>query len=88
MNPAGSRGKDWGWNLVPAFNSGIHGLALDEGIPLVDVNAAFGGNLTLLGDDGLHPTAAGYQVIAGAFADAIRNNLEVKPPVTSTFRRR
>jgi lysophospholipase L1-like esterase len=88
MNPAGSRGQDWGWNLVPAFNSGIRGLALDESIPLVDVNAAFNGNLTLLGADGLHPTAAGYQVIAGAFADAIRNNLEIKAPSASILRRR
>jgi lysophospholipase L1-like esterase len=88
MNPAGSRGQDWGWNLVPAFNSGIRGLALDEGIPLVDVNAAFGGNLTLLGADGLHPTAAGYQVIAGAFADAIKSNLEIKTSPALSIRRR
>ena len=29
------------------------------------------GNLSLLGDDGLHPSAAGYQVMSEEFMDAI-----------------
>jgi lysophospholipase L1-like esterase len=30
----------------------------------------------LIGEDGLHPSAAGYQRIADTFFDAIRKNLE------------
>jgi lysophospholipase L1-like esterase len=93
INPAGSRGKDWGANMVPDFNAGVRGIAQGEGVPLVDVNAAFNGNLSLLGSDGLHPTPEGYRVVAGAFADTIKNTLEIppasKPPTLSPlFRRR
>ena len=94
INPAGSRGKDWGADMVPDFNTGIRGIALGESVPLVDVHAAFNGNLALLGPDGLHPTAEGYRVVAGAFADAIANALEIPPAPKATatlrspFRRR
>jgi lysophospholipase L1-like esterase len=94
MNPAGSRGKDWGADMVPDFNTGIRGIAQGEGVPLVDVNAAFNGNLSLLGSDGLHPTAEGYRVVAGAFADTIRSALEIPSAAKATstvsapFRRR
>ena len=76
MNPAGRRGG--GAMLVPSLNDRIYQVGAAENLAIVDVYAAFNGNLTLLGDDGLHPNAAGYQVIAKAFADAIRNSLEVK----------
>jgi lysophospholipase L1-like esterase len=94
INPAGSRGKDWGADMVPNFNTGIRGIAEGEGVPLADVNRAFNGNLSLLGSDGLHPTAEGYRVVAGAFADAIKNALEIPSAskatstVSSPFRRR
>jgi lysophospholipase L1-like esterase len=89
IDPTGSRGKDWGSTYVSTFNTGVRGIALGENVPLVDVNAAFNGNLSLLGSDGLHPTVQGYTVIANAFADAIKSALEVKPTFTTTsFRRR
>ena len=46
-------------------------------------------NLTLLGDDGLHPNANGYAVIASAFFDALKTAFEAKTsaPVLG-FRRR
>ena len=51
---------------------------------LVDVAAAFGGdgpldNSSLLNTDGLHPTEAGYQVIAGAFFEKLQATLERTP---------
>jgi hypothetical protein len=45
------------------------------------VYAAFNGDLTLLGPDGLHPTAGGYQTIANAFFNTIKTTLEI--PATS-----
>ena len=88
MNPAGRRGS--GAMLVPSLNDRIYQIGAAENLTVVDVYAAFNGNLSLLGSDGLHPTAAGYQVIAKAFADAISNSLEVKTAtlVPSLRRRR
>lgn len=86
MNPAGVRAG--GAAVVPDFNIGVKGIAQAESVPLVDVNAAFNNNFSLIGADGLHPTAAGYTVIASAFADAIKNNLELKTSVVTTLRRR
>jgi len=86
MNPAGRRGA--GAMLVPSLNDRIYQLGAAGNTPIVDVYAAFNGNLTLLGDDGLHPNAAGYQVIAKAFADAIRNSLEAKAAIVPSIRRR
>jgi len=74
--------------LVPSLNDRIYQLGAAGNTPIVDVYAAFNGNLTLLGDDGLHPNAAGYQVIAKAFADAIRNSLEAKAAIVPSIRRR
>jgi lysophospholipase L1-like esterase len=71
--------------LVPSYNDGIRGIAATEGATLVDVFNAFGGDVTtLIGPDGLHPTAAGYQVIATAFFNAIRATLEEAPPPSLT----
>ena len=53
-----------------------------EGVRLVDVFAAFHGDVTtLIGPDGLHPTAEGYRVMARAFFDSIKAALEI--PATS-----
>lgn len=79
MNPAGCRGRR-GYATVSALNAAIAQLAQSEGVSLVDVNAAFAGNLSLLSTDGLHPTAAGFETIATAFFQAIRNSLEAAAP--------
>jgi lysophospholipase L1-like esterase len=86
MNPAGRRGS--GAARVTQLNDRIHQIAGIETVPLVDVYAAFNGNLTLLGDDGLHPNADGYAVIAGAFFDVIASTFEVKTAAVLSFRRR
>jgi lysophospholipase L1-like esterase len=44
---------------------------------LVDLYEAFNGETgILIGEDGLHPSAAGYQKIAEAFVAAIKRYLE------------
>lgn len=70
---------------VPAFNDGIRYIADQEAITLVDVFEAFhGDNTTLIDFDGLHPTPAGYQVIANTFFKAIKQDLQESSP--SSFR--
>lgn len=76
QNPLGSNGR--GAPIVSSLNAKIVSLAARQPLILVDVNAAFGGNLTLIGADGLHPTDAGHQVIAQAFYDRIVARLEIQ----------
>ena len=46
---------------------------------------AFNGDVTtLIGPDGLHPTAAGYQVIATTFFNVIKASLEAPAATTLT----
>ena len=84
MNPAGSRGQTFGWELVAGFNDRVASVAANEQVPLVDVNKAFGGNLGLLGSDGVHPTAEGYQKIADSFFAAIKGTLETRTSSTAS----
>jgi lysophospholipase L1-like esterase len=56
---------------VTSLNAKIVTLAVNRQLTLVDVYAAFNGDLSLIGADGLHPTDAGYQVVAQAFYDRI-----------------
>jgi lysophospholipase L1-like esterase len=84
QNPAGfdpDRGIEAA--LVPPFNDQVRGLAAVKGVQLVDVYKAFGGDLTLIGNDGLHPTAAGYHVIADTFFASIKQTLELAPATLS-----
>jgi len=67
---------------VGPFNDRVRDLAASKGVPLVDVYQAFNGQLSLLGSDGLHPTEAGYRLIAETFFAAIKQNLEA--PVGTT----
>lgn len=68
-------------SLAAAFNLG----------PVVDLHAALSADPTLIGTDGLHPTAAGYQRMADTFFPAIVSRYDVTPlpqpvpaPLTST----
>lgn len=79
MNPAGPRGR-LGYATVAPLNTALRGLASSESVTLVDVNAAFAGDLSLIGSDGLHPNANGFERIATAFFDAIKATLETSAP--------
>jgi lysophospholipase L1-like esterase len=68
--------------LINEFNSGIRSLAGRQEVLFVDVHAAFAGDLSLIGPDGLHPTAAGYQRMAQAVFDVLRANFERAPAPT------
>ncbi len=74
---AGIRGSLAAASIVP-INSQVRALASQKGVLLVDVYAAMvGQELALIGDDGLHPTVAGYKRIADTFMSALRSAFEV-----------
>jgi lysophospholipase L1-like esterase len=58
--------------LIDALNERIRQLASTEGAVLVDIAAAFNGDLSLISADGLHPTQAGYDRIADTFFAVLR----------------
>ena len=65
--------------IAPA-NEGLRAMAAAEGAVLVDLYQAFEGQLaTLIGEDGLHPSNAGYEKIAETFFHAIQWHMEVPP---------
>lgn len=70
-------------DLISPTNDQIRGLAAAEGAELVDLHEALNGSVdVLIGFDGLHPTEAGYGVIAKTFLAAIQRKLENPPPPT------
>jgi lysophospholipase L1-like esterase len=64
---------------VEPLNGRLQSMAATRGAVFVDVYAAWGNRPGLMGADGIHPTEAGYEVIARAFFEAIRRTLE--PPL-------
>lgn len=69
-------------SLVPALNSGIRSIAAGrQNVFVVDLYAEFGTAGSFLGQDGLHPTPAGYAKMAETFARAIKDAF----PVRGTF---
>ena len=89
MNPAGCCPLDraLGAALVAPFDDQIRTFAASKNVPLADVYNAFNGDLTLIGPDGLHPTADGYHLIAQTFFKTIQVNLEVAPATATTSHR-
>jgi lysophospholipase L1-like esterase len=77
QRPGGS--KAWSASLVGRYNERLRAVALAKGAEFVDIAAGFGGDLSLLGSDGLHPTEAGYERIAQTFYDRIVAVYEQKP---------
>lgn len=73
-------------DLITPTNDQIRAMAAAEHLDLIDLNALFSGHLdTLLGQDGLHPSEAGYSAIANAFYNAIKEKYE--KPQASALRR-
>ena len=64
-------------DMIRPTNDLIRSMAAVERIDLVDLYAVFEGHLNdYIGQDGLHPSDAGYSAIATAFFDAIRQKFE------------
>jgi lysophospholipase L1-like esterase len=59
------------------FNDALKAMAAKRGAQVVDVNAQM--PLTLIGEDGLHPTSAGYQRLAEIWLDALKARYEQAP---------
>ncbi len=67
-------------DLITPTNDLIRSMAATEGIDLVDLYALFADQVdSLIGQDGLHPSDAGYAAIGRAFFDAIKQKLETTP---------
>jgi lysophospholipase L1-like esterase len=69
--------------LVPDFNRRIRQLvaarqATRQNVTLVDIEAAFGNNRSLVGGDGLHPNPDGYDRIASEFLRAIQRTFPIR----------
>ena len=86
QRPGGSRAL--GAAHVSDYNDKIRTIATQTGAVLVDVWAAFGGvpSTELVGTDGLHLTAAGYQKVGEAFYEAIRGRLEAQATAEGELR--
>jgi len=77
--PGGCRAYDHNQDFddIIEANVQIRRMIGTQGAVLVDLYEAFNGQTGLLiGEDGLHPSAAGYQRIAETFLDAIKSTLE------------
>jgi lysophospholipase L1-like esterase len=71
-------------DLITPTNNQIRSMASAQGLDLIDLHNLMQPQLdTLIGQDGLHPTTAGYTAMAQAFFDAIRQKVEVAPTPTS-----
>lgn len=68
-------------DLITPTNDQIRAMAAAEHLDLIDLEALFAGQVdTLLAQDGLHPSDAGYSAIAKAFFDAIKQKFEKPLP--------
>jgi lysophospholipase L1-like esterase len=76
--PEGSRGG--AWQLITPTNAQITAMVAAESAVLVDTYTPLAQDVsTFIGDDGLHPTPAGYQRMAEIFFQVLRDRLEIAP---------
>ena len=74
--------RDNAASLIVPYNAEITRLATGRlNVHLVDLYRAFGTNRSLMGGDGLHPTAQGYELMATKFLQ----NIEEVFPVRGSF---
>jgi lysophospholipase L1-like esterase len=71
MNPDGFRATSP--ENVPRLNDIIREEANAQRVPIAGHDRAFGGDLTLIGPDGLHPNENGYQLIAETWFEVIKD---------------
>jgi lysophospholipase L1-like esterase len=62
-------------SLVPRYNDELRSMAAKKGAMLVDLNTLV--PLSLIGQDGLHPTEEAYEMMAGIFFDTIKSRYEL-----------
>lgn len=66
-------------DLIPSFNAGIQQIAQgQQNVFVVDLHHAFGGDRSLVGGDGLHPSETGYARIALWFRATIEQAFAVR----------
>lgn len=56
---------------IQSFNAAVRRVASSEGVPVANVYGAFGGNRSYVQADGLHPSDAGNNALARAFANKV-----------------
>ena len=83
----GSRNRDFMAALVPVLNASIREIAKTEDVPLVDIYEVFVKDMSLIGQDDLHPTARGFRVMAETFFKAIQEFGEQPHPALTGWRR-
>ena len=68
-----------GAEFVPGLNQQIADVAASEGATLVDLYAPLSADIKrYIGADGLHPTEAGFTLMAQTFAAAIKDKFEAR----------
>lgn len=84
-NPNDGRVRENSAGSITAFNNAITSMAAGrQNVYVVNLYAAFGNNcgpmggVNLLGNDGLHPSVAGYGAMAQAFGIALRDKFAVR----------
>lgn len=85
VDPNTGRVRENSNTLITAFNDAVRSMAANQqDVYVVDVAAAFGSNcgpsggVGLLGNDGLHPTIAGFTRLATTFGTALRTHFAVR----------
>ena len=73
--------------LVATFNDRVRALAVSENVPLIDVYGGMKDNLSLIGEDDLHPTIQGFSVMADIFDAGVRQHFEEKFTAVASARR-
>ncbi len=61
-------------DLLSRYNSSLRAMAAKKGAQLIDVNTLL--PVSVIGQDGLHPTEAGYDQLAAIFLDALKTKYE------------
>ena len=65
-------------DILDEYNRKLRAIAIKRDAQLIDVNALL--PVSLIGQDGLHPTEAGYDRLAEIFFEAIRAKNERAAP--------
>lgn len=73
--------KAGGVDYLVKYNNDLKTMAAKKGAMSVDVNAQL--PLTLIGQDGLHPTESGYMTLAEIMFETVKSRYEIPPSTAS-----